>query len=118
MLELPPKAQRSDRLPGRLPIIANSSCWVRAPEGGVWRTTRRIGDAVAAQEVIGYVANPFEEFDVEVRSPHRGIIIGATTLPVVNMGDAVFHLAWAEEMGSKPRDREAAEPLMDEDEII
>ena len=118
MLELPPRSKRADRMPGQTPIIANSSCWVRAPEGGVWRTTRRIGDAVAAQEVVGYVANPFEELDVEVRAPHRGIIIGATTLPVVNMGDAVFHLAWAEEMGSKPRDREAAEPLMDEDEII
>ncbi len=120
MLELPPGTKhRSSKPPGFSPIIANSSRWVRAPEGGVWRTTRRIGDAVAGGEVIGYVANPFEEHDVEVRAPHRGIIIGATTLPVVNMGDAVFHLAWAEEMGSKKgAPAAAAEPLMDEDEIV
>jgi predicted deacylase len=120
MLELPHGAKpRPARTPGMTPIIADASRWVRAPEGGVWRTTRRIGDAVAAGEVIGYVANPFEELDVEVRSPHRGIVIGATTLPIVNMGDAVFHLAWAQEMDSKRSPQEAdAEPLMDEDEII
>ena len=120
MLELPHGAKpRTTRPPGMAPIIADSSRWVRAPEGGVWRTTRRIGDAVAAGEVIGYVANPFEEHDVEVRSPHRGIVIGATTLPIVNMGDSVFHLAWAKEMGIKQSKPEAdSEPLMDEDEII
>lgn len=123
MLELPQSSAAvsspTSRPIGVSPIIANSSRWIRAPEGGVWRTTRRIGDAVAAREVVGYVANPFEESDVEVRAPHRGIIIGATTLPVVNMGDAVFHLAWAEEMASKNKVRDdASEPLMDEDEII
>ncbi|MFN3869808.1 MAG: succinylglutamate desuccinylase/aspartoacylase family protein, partial [Hyphomicrobiaceae bacterium] len=72
MLELPSPPPPASRPIGATPIIANSSRWVRAPEGGVWRTTRRIGDAVAAREVVGYVANPFEESDVEVRSPHRG----------------------------------------------
>lgn len=121
MLELPPGTKtRASKPPGFAPIIANSSCWVRAPEGGVWRTSRRIGDAVAAGEVVGYVANPFEEYDAEVRAPHRGIIIGATTLPVVNMGDAVMHLAWAEEMGSRrsAQKEPSFEPLMDEDEIV
>ncbi len=96
---------------------------MRAPEGGVLRTSKRIGDAVSEGEVIGHVANPYEESDVPVRAPRRGIIVGRTTLPIVNMGDALFHLAWSEEIGSKPPAREAprdaaAEPVMDEDEII
>lgn len=119
MLELPEGVAGASRRTPVEPIIANASRWVRAPEGGVWRTSRRIGDAVAAGEIVGHVANPFEDIDVEVRASHRGIIIGATTLPIVNMGDALFHLAWAAEMSDKTGVRETgAEPLMDEDEII
>lgn len=114
---------------GRLPLLANASKWVRSPEGGVLRTTKRIGDAVSEGEQIGMIANPYEESDTPVRSPRRGIIIGRTTLPIVNMGDALFHIAWSEEIGkvraeaAPDRERDevkatAPEPLMDEDEII
>jgi hypothetical protein len=123
MLELPegvdPPAPRSPR--GT--IFANGSKWVRAPEGGVFRSTKQIGDAVSERDLVGFVANPYDDSEVEVRSPRRGIIIGRTTLPIVNMGDALFHIAWAEELASAKPQREtpreaAAEPVMDEDEII
>ncbi len=126
MLELPEGVERHGGPPGptrRPPLLANAAKWVRAPEGGILRTSKRIGDAVSEGELIGYVANPYEDNDVEVRSPRRGIIVGRTTLPIVNMGDALFHIAWSEEIGRKkdakdvPRDG-AAEPVMDEDEII
>ena len=122
MLELPEGIDpANDRRPD--PIFANAAKWVRAPEGGVLRSARRIGEAVGEGEVIGYVSNPYEDSDVPVRAPRRGIIIGRTTLPIVNMGDALFHLAWTEEIGGRPARREeareaAAEPVMDEDEII
>ena len=81
-------------------------------------------DAVSQDEVMGFIANPYEDQDVAVRSPRRGIIIGRTTLPIVNMGDALFHIAWSEELGppkSMTREKEqemAPEPVLDEDEII
>ncbi|MGQ0673522.1 MAG: succinylglutamate desuccinylase/aspartoacylase family protein [Hyphomicrobium sp.] len=122
MLELPEGAETApDKR--RPPLLANAAKWVRAPEGGILRTSKRIGDAVSEGELIGHIANPYEDSDVEVRSPRRGIIIGRTTLPIVNMGDALFHIAWSEEIGRRkgprdvPRDF-AAEPVMDEDEII
>jgi hypothetical protein len=132
MLELPDgvdiKAHRPDLRP---PIFANASKWVRAPDGGVFRTAKQIGNAVTQDEVIGFVANPYEDTQVEVRSPRRGIVIGRTTLPIVNMGDALFHIAWSEEHARVPlRDSQRdsardparpatdADPLMDEDEII
>ncbi len=101
-------------------LLANAAKWVRAPEGGVLRTRKRIGDAVSEGEIIGVIANPYEEGDTPVHSPRRGIIVGATTLPIVNMGDALFHIAWSAEMTAKPAPRgEAdAEPVMDEDEIF
>jgi uncharacterized protein len=110
---------------GRATIFANTSRWVRAPEGGVFRSIKHIGDVVAAGEVIGFVANPYEDKEVEVPSAHQGIIVGRTTLPIVNMGDALFHVAWADNAGASkavteptPPDREPTEILMDEDEII
>ena len=79
----------------RGPVFADASKWVRAPDGGVFRSARRIGHAVSDGDLLGCVANPYDESEVEVRAPCRGIIIGATTLPIVNMGDALFHIAWA-----------------------
>lgn len=78
------------------PVLINASSWLRSPEGGVFRTTKRIGDGVNEDEVVGYVANPYEDVAVEVRSPRRGIIIGRTTLPIVNMGDALLNIGWSE----------------------
>lgn len=123
MLELPEGVEPPKSDGKRPPIFANASKWVRAPEGGVLRTAKRIGEAVSQGEVIGHVANPYDDSDVAVRSPRRGIVVGRTTLPIVNMGDALFHIAWSEEIGgAKPhrdRDRDTvAEPIMDEDEII
>lgn len=122
MLELPEGVEQTPKTP-RLPLFANAAKWVRAPEGGILRTAKRIGDAVSEGELIGNVANPYEDSDAEVRSPRRGIIVGRTTLPIVNMGDALFHIAWSEEIGRRKDVQEtlreaAPEPVMDEDEII
>lgn len=121
MLERP-DTEETDGLPGgvRQALHANAARWVRAPEGGVLRTNKRIGDAVGEGEQIGVIANPYEASDTPVRAPRRGIIVGATTLPIVNMGDALFHIAWSEEMAGKGAfgRRTEAEPVMDEDEII
>ncbi|MEI9901104.1 MAG: succinylglutamate desuccinylase/aspartoacylase family protein [Hyphomicrobium sp.] len=40
----------------RSPVLINASSWLRSPEGGVFRTTKRIGDGVSVGEVVGYVA--------------------------------------------------------------
>jgi hypothetical protein len=125
MLELADGVEPPGQDRMRQPMLANASKWVRAPDGGVFRTVRRIGHAVTEGEVIGSVANPYEDVEIQIRSPRRGIIVGSTTLPIVNMGDALFHIAWSEEHERVRPGRESALPresqaeaLMDEDEII
>ena len=124
MLEVPEGARPPGPYEVRTPMFANASKWLRAPEGGFFRTSRRIGEAVSEGELVGAVANPYDESETPVRSPRRGIIIGKTTLPVVNMGDALFHIAWSDELSTTkptradPASATAAEPVMDEDEII
>lgn len=120
MLELPEDFEAARDARRQEPMLANASKWVRAPEAGVLRTAKRIGDAVSEGEIIGHIANPYEEADTTVRSPRRGIIIGRTTLPIVNVGDALFHIAWSQELSTSAtvKREQAAEPIMDEDEII
>lgn len=120
MLELPEDFEAARDARRQEPMLANASKWVRAPEAGVLRTAKRIGDAVSEGEIIGHIANPYEEADTTVRSPRRGIIIGRTTLPIVNVGDALFHIAWSQELSTAAtvKREQAAEPIMDEDEII
>ena len=103
------------------PFYANSSAWVRAPEGGIFRTAKRIGETVNEHEIIGFIANPYEDADVPVIAPRRGIIIGRTTLPIVNLGDALFHVAWSAEPDARPAKgstKVGSEPVLDEDEIL
>ena len=123
MLELPDGVEPQRPSTGAAqPLFANASNWVRAPEGGILRTTKRIGAAVSEGEVIGFIANPYEDADVPVVAARRGIIIGRTTLPIVNLGDALFHVAWSSDLDSRSKDAArpavAAEPIMDEDEIL
>ncbi|MEZ5852622.1 MAG: succinylglutamate desuccinylase/aspartoacylase family protein [Hyphomicrobiaceae bacterium] len=127
MLELPDGFEPPPPDMTRQPVFANASKWVRAPDGGVFRTVKRIGHAVSEGETIGVVANPYEDSQTEIKSPRRGIVVGSTTLPIVNMGDALFHIAWSDEHtrqrlapAVRPADPDAlsGEALMDEDEII
>ena len=122
MLELPDGVEQTRPPNGNAaPMFANASTWVRAPEGGILRTVKLIGALVTAGEIIGHISNPYEDADVPVLSTRRGIIIGRTTLPIVNLGDALFHIAWSAAETKNPAKDAAAsppEPIMDEDEIL
>lgn len=106
------------------PVFSKSSYWVRAPEAGILRAFKKTGAAIAADEVIGMVSDPLGEKDFEVRGGAAGIIIGQAHLPVVNEGDALFHIAQvasatrAENRIDKIEGELIEDPLFDEDEII
>ncbi|MGY6555382.1 MAG: succinylglutamate desuccinylase/aspartoacylase family protein [Wenzhouxiangella sp.] len=85
---------KTRRKPPPDPIVARSSAWVRAPQSGVFRTYVGLGDRVMRdQTVLGAVSDPFGEREREIRAPFSGIVIGCLNLPLVNEGDAVFHIA-------------------------
>ena len=80
--------------------------------------------AMSKDEVVGYLSDPFGEVDVDVQVPHAGLVIGRTNLPVVNQGDALFHVARVQNLPGAEDRLEAIEdeieghPLFDDDEII
>lgn len=77
----------------KLPIITRSSKWIRALESGIIRTVRAVGETVKQNEVIAYIDAPLGDESFELCSPFDGIIIGKTEIPLVQEGDAVFHIA-------------------------
>jgi predicted deacylase len=84
----------SRRKPLPAPHEARSSSWVRAPQSGLFRARMDLGARVIRdQSVLGVVSDPFGEREQEVVAPFSGLIIGRSNLPLVNEGDAVYHVA-------------------------
>ncbi|GGX61452.1 deacylase [Tateyamaria omphalii] len=104
-------------------LTCNSSTWLRAPSGGLLRTFRAEGDVVEENEVLAAISDPAGSTETELIAPSSGILIGRAVLPVVNEGDAVFHLAEIsptadEDTVEAMTAQLEADPLFDEDEII
>ncbi len=103
--------------------IATQSTWSRADEGGLLRAQKRVGQTVLKGELLGVISDPFGNMECEIRANADGLIIGRANLPVVNQGDALFHIASLPKSVLSDSDFELPdeafdnEPLLDEDEI-
>ncbi len=75
------------------PVVANSSAWIRADTDGVFRSIVTLGQRVSRDQLMGIVASPFGDQEHEVLAPNSGIIIGQNNIPLVNEGEALYHLA-------------------------
>ncbi len=95
------------------PIVARSSSWVRAPQSGILRMIKPLGSRVQADELLGIVADPFGEREENVLSPADGIIVGKTNIPLVNEGEALFHVARFKRPDSAAEKIEAFQQIMD-----
>lgn len=84
---------RKKAKPKKLPIIARNSSWLRAPESGIIRTIKGLGDTVKKNEVIAYINEPLSDESFKIISPYNGVIIGKSEIPLIQEGDAIFHIA-------------------------
>ncbi len=83
-------------------VACHSSGWVRARGTGVLHLDVELGQRVEAGERLGGL---FDSFGKRVRLVHAdrgGIVVGRTEAPLVNSGDAVVHIAEAEESQARP----------------
>ena len=114
---------RGPSRPKARPVRASSSGWIRAPAGGLLRTFKATGEQIAEGDILGAISDPFGEQETEVTSTIGGIIVGRTNLPVVNEGDALFHVAETNRARAVATieslvNQLEADPMFDEDEII
>ena len=73
--------------------FCEKSSWLRAPTGGIFRAQVPLGRAVSPEVAVGVVADPFSNQETPVFPDNEGIIIGRTNAPLVDEGDALFHIA-------------------------
>jgi len=88
-------------------LIGKSSTWVRAPKSGILRSMKTLGVKVVKNELLGIVFDPFGESEEDVVATTDGIIIGRTNIPLVNEGEALFHIA-------RFKDAEAVSDVLEE----
>ncbi|MBN2816134.1 MAG: succinylglutamate desuccinylase/aspartoacylase family protein [Campylobacterales bacterium] len=77
----------------RTPIITKVSRWIRSTENGMIRTLKTAGETVNKDEVIAYIDEPLGEQSFPILAPFDGIIIGKSEIPLIQEGDAIFHIA-------------------------
>lgn len=52
-----------------------------------------LGAHVKEGETLAIVSDPFGDSEIPVEATATGVVIGRNNLPLVNEGDALFHLA-------------------------
>jgi len=88
------RKQRKESNKGKIiPFVANTSTWVRANASGIVNSLKNLGDKVQKDELLAKIGSPFGEVFETVRAPRAGIIIGKQNIPLVQEGDAIFHIA-------------------------
>jgi predicted deacylase len=76
------------------PIIARNSGWVRACERGIVVHAKELGELVYKGDTLATINNPYGEALEDVTSPYEGIIIGKQNIPLVQEGEAMYHIAY------------------------
>ena len=88
------------------PAIIRSTVWVRAVRSGIFHPFKALGKKVEKSEHLGVIADPFGNEEIIITAPRTGIIIGRCNIPLINEGEALFHIACFKKT-------KQAEPLMD-----
>lgn len=73
-------------------IVLEDSKWIRADMAGLFRPFKKSGQWVKENQVLGKITDVAGQYEIEVEAPENGYLIGHNNNPVVNRGDALFHL--------------------------
>lgn len=79
------------------PYIANSSGWLRANASGFVSQKITLGDQVVKGDLLAEIGGPYGDIIDRVRAPRSGILIGMQNIPLVQEGEAMFHIAYFSE---------------------
>ncbi|QLE87437.1 succinylglutamate desuccinylase/aspartoacylase family protein [Shewanella sp. Scap07] len=76
------------------PFVAYRSDWTRASASGFVHDFVELGQQVEKGAVLSQINSPLGRVIAEVVSHRAGIIIGKQNIPLVQEGDAMFHIAY------------------------
>jgi predicted deacylase len=79
--------------PLQTPFRADGSTWVRAGRSGLAQLDCKLGDLVEKGQTLGRIHDSFGRRLSRCKCPVTGLVIGLRLEPMVNRGDALFHVA-------------------------
>jgi predicted deacylase len=74
-------------------VIIEKAKWLRAPFSGMLRLHVKNGSWVTKKTKLASITDPYGEFENKVVAPFDCFIFGLNTAPIVNKGDALFHVS-------------------------
>ncbi|MFK7774310.1 MAG: succinylglutamate desuccinylase/aspartoacylase family protein [Saprospiraceae bacterium] len=74
-------------------IIIKKSKWLRATHSGMFHVKIKNGEWVTKKTLLGTITDPFGEFERKLYAPFDCYIFCINISPIVNRGDAVFHVS-------------------------
>ncbi|MEZ4871964.1 MAG: succinylglutamate desuccinylase/aspartoacylase family protein [Bdellovibrionales bacterium] len=72
--------------------LAKRSQWIRAPKSGSFRNRVSLGASVNPGQILAEITDPFGDSRTLVLAEEEGVVIGISQVPLVNRGDAMFHI--------------------------
>ena len=77
----------------KTPIYVHKAKWLRASHSGMFQIRAINGTFVKKKEILGIIQDPFGEFKKTIYAPFDCHIFCINKTPIVNKGDALFHIS-------------------------
>ncbi|RLD29854.1 MAG: succinylglutamate desuccinylase [Bacteroidetes bacterium] len=74
-------------------VFIAESKWIRAKYSGMFKASATINKQVNKGDVIGHITDPFGKFHHFVKAQNSGYVFNVNEAPIVNQGDALFHIS-------------------------
>ncbi len=74
-------------------VVVKQSTWLRASHSGMFHVKIKNGTWVAKKTVMGIITDPFGDFERKFYAPYDCYVFCINISPIVNRGDAVFHVS-------------------------
>ncbi|WDE02391.1 succinylglutamate desuccinylase/aspartoacylase family protein [Thalassomonas actiniarum] len=95
------------------PFIANGSQWLRANASGIVHNKVALGDHIAKGQLLAEIGSPYGDIIDLVKANRSGILIGKQNIPLVQEGEAMFHIAYFSEANEEIAEQiETAQELL------
>lgn len=77
----------------RKPVVIKKSTWIRAQRSGLLHIKIECNKHVVKGEFLATITDPYGTMRFKVLAPNDGYIININHAPIVNQGDAIFHVS-------------------------
>lgn len=87
-------------------VIIEKSKWVRAQRSGLLHVKIECNKHVEKGEFLATITDPYGKMRFKVTAPNEGYIINVNQSPIVNQGDAIFHVSTLNSVNTEDEEME------------